>query len=159
MLVKELFGKVKYDAVWKECVKSYNFDDEKYPLAKENHKNVFDFVKTYNGIKSESNMIVCLHEEVDAFDNHVYIAVDGILKDNGKNANLIGADFFSDKNALNMEMYALECSEFYEWADWQVAEKSIKKYGEIKCAAEILWEMTYHGTTDEVRKERLKNII
>lgn len=157
MLVKELFNNVEYDAVWEECVKSYNFDDNKYPLAKESHKRVFEFVKTYRGIKSESHMIVCLHKVLDEYDNQTYIGVDGILVD-GKKSNLIGTDFLTEENVLNMEMYALECSEFYEWADWQVSEESIKTYGKLKCAAEILWEMTYHGTTDEIQKERLKNI-
>lgn len=158
MLVKELFNMVDYDAVWRKCIELHDFDENRYPASKENHRNVFDFIKSYNGIKSESHMIVCLHKEFDAYDNQTYIGVDGILVD-GESAELMGADFLTEDNILNTEMYALECSEFYEWADWYVSENSIKTYGKLKCAAEILWEMTYHGTTNEARQESLKNIL
>lgn len=47
---------------------------------------------------------------------------------------------------------------FYSITFIDLCTWSVKTYDEIKCAPEILWEMTYHGTADKIRKEPLKDI-
>lgn len=155
MTVKELFRDILYEDVWKKCVEINNFDEESSPLAKERHKKVFDFVKDYSGIKSEYEMIVCLIRLTNDYD----IGVSGILTDSITKEELDNTKLLKEEKVWKMERYALECSEFYEWADWIVSECSIDTYGKVRCASEILWEMTYHGTTNEERQERLKNIL
>lgn len=147
MTVKELFRKVPYEKLWKEYVKIENLDEEKYPYDRYGRKDVFDFIKNYNGEKSKGNMIVCIK------DCEEFLAVSGFYSDEilpFKISEMTNDDLWK------IETYALEYSEIYEWADWEVFQKSIETYGEIVCAAYILYEMTYHGTTDEDRMRRLK---
>ena len=148
MTVKKLFKKVPYEELWKEYVKIENLDEEKYPYDKLGRKTVFDFIKEYVGVKSKEQMIVCIK------DCEEFLAVSGFRTD-----AKLPCEFekMTNDNLWDIETYALECSEIYEWAYWEIFEKSIETYGEIMCAAYILYEMTYHGTTEEARKERLKN--
>ena len=150
MTVKELFQKTNYEDVWKEYVKIEDLDEEKYPYDKEGRKRVFDFVKDYKGKKAEKHIIVCINDCVN------FLAVSGFYFDADLPCNI--EEMVKD-DLWEIKTYGLECSEFYEWCDWEVFDLSIKTYGEVICAAYILYEMTYHGTTEEVRKERLKDIF
>lgn len=147
MTVKELFRNVPYEELWKEYVKIENLDEEKYPDDRYGRKDIFDFIKKYDGKKSNDNMIVCIK------DCEEFLAVSGFYSDGNLPCD-IGK--MTNDDLWKIETYALEYSEIYEWADWEVFEKSIETYGEIVCAAYILYEMTYHGTTDEARRKRLK---
>lgn len=147
MNVKELFKNVSYEELWKEYVKIENLDEEKYPYDRYGRKDVFDFIKDYDGEKSKDNIIVCIK------DCGKFLAVSGFYSD--ENLPFKICEMTND-DLWKIETCSLECGEIYEWADWKVFEKSIETYGEIVCAAYILYEMTYHGTTDEARRKRLK---
>lgn len=150
MTVKELFQKTLYEEVWKEYVKIEDLDEEKFPYDKEGRKRVFDFVKNYTGQKSNESMIVCIKDCVN------FLAVSGFSPNTDLPCEI---EEMVNDDLWEIETCGLECCEFYEWCDWEVFDLSIKTYGEVVCAAYILYEMTYHGTTEETRRERLKNIL
>ena len=150
MTVKELFQKTIYEEVWKEYIKIEDLDEEKYPYDKEGRRKVFEFVKNYNGKKSDEHIIVCIK------DCENFLAVSSFSRNVDSPC---AVDEMSNEDLWKIETCSLECSEFYEWCDWEIFNLSIKTYGENICAAYILYEMTYHGTTEESRKERLKGIL
>ena len=61
----------------------------------------------------------------------------------------------SYEDLLKVDIYALEYFDIYEWANWEVFQKSIETYGEIICAAHILYEMTFFGTNIKESRESL----
>ncbi len=150
MTVQDLFKNISYEELWKEYVKIENLDEDKYPYDKYGRRKVFDFVKNYDGIKSDEHMIVCIK------DCGNFLAVSGFSINAGLPCDI--ADM-TNEDLWKIETCSLECSDFYEWCNWEIFDLSIKTYGEIVCAAYILYEMTYHGTTEEARKERMKNIL
>lgn len=147
MTVKELLRNIPYEELWKEYVKIANLDEEKYPYDRYGRKDVFDFIKDYDGEKSKDNIIVCIK------DCEKFLAVSGFYSDEIQPFKI---SEMTNDDLWKIETCSLECSEIYEWADWEVFQKSIETYGEVVCAAYILYEMTYHGTTEEDRRRRLK---
>ena len=61
----------------------------------------------------------------------------------------------TNEDLLKVDIYALEYFDIYEWANWEVFQKSIETYGEIICAAHILYEMTFFGTNIKESRESL----
>lgn len=150
MTVKELFQKTPYEELWKEYVKIENLDEEKYSYDKDGKKRVFDYIRSYEGKKSEEDIIVCIKDCID------FLAISGFYAD-----TVLPCDIkeMTNEDLWKIETCGLECCEFYEWCDWGVFDQSIKTYGEVMCAAYILYEMTYHGTTEEARRKRIKPIF
>lgn len=129
MTVQELFQKTSYEELWKEYVKIEGLNEEKYPYDKLGQKKVFEFIKNYDGKKSDKRMVVCIKD----YEN--LLSISGISLDENLPCDL---SKLSNEDLWNIETYALECSKIFEWADWEVFEKSLQTYGENICAAYIL---------------------
>lgn len=144
MRVQELFKKVDFEDIWNYINRTFG---SKNPALKDDIEKVFESVKKMNC--HDGDMLVCLYEDVD--DD--FINVSGIA--------LSDIDNIDDDKLVNVELYALELSTFSEWASWIVSEYSIKKFGYVTCASEILWEMTFISCDEDkimAEKEELINI-
>ena len=148
MTVKELFKNVSFEELWKEYVKIENLDEEKYPYDRYGRKYVFNFMREYDGKQSEDNIIVCIK------DCGEFLAVSGFYSD-----EIQPFKISENEDLQKIELYGLEYCEIYEWADWEVFQKSIETYGEIVCAAHILYEMTFFGTNIKESRESLLDDI
>ncbi|MCL2203155.1 MAG: hypothetical protein FWB88_04380 [Defluviitaleaceae bacterium] len=61
-----------------------------------------------------------------------------------------------------MQEYAMDFVPWAELIDYKVSEKSIAKFGELVCTAELLWEIIFYGynakrVSDE--SEKLKTLV
>ena len=146
MTVKELFKNVSFEELWKEYVKIENLDEEKYPYDRYGRKYVFNFIREYDGKKSEDNIIVCIK------DCGEFLAVSGFYSDEILPFKI---SEMTNDDLQKIELYGLEYYEIYEWANWEVFQKSIETYGEIVCAAHILYEITFFGTNINESRESL----
>ena len=156
MIIKELFKKVSYEDLWKEFIKMKQPSHKRYPYDKYRHKAVFDFIKYYDNKKSNFNMIIYIKEcttiETDIKNCKKFLTVYGFNSDEISPSKI---SEMTNEDLLKVDIYALEYFDIYEWANWEVFQKSIETYGEIICAAHILYEMTFFGTNIKESRESL----
>ncbi len=156
MIIKELFKKVSYEDLWKEFIKMEQPSHKRYPYDKDRHKAVFDFIKYYDNKKYNFNMIIYIKEEIDIKNCKKFLTVYGFSSDEISPSKI---SEMTNEDLLNVNMYALEYFDIYKWANWEVFQKSIETYGEIICAAHILYEMTFFGTDINESRENLLDDI
>ena len=141
MKVQELLRKIDANIIWKELFENHaGYDEEEceeFELPEDPSEafiNAIDEMRTIEPIPSQDGVLrrVVIIKHLDSFRTEVkeYYHVDLI------------------HNNEDMR-YACDLIDWAEFVDYDVCETSIKWYGEVTCAAEIYWEITFWGITND----------
>jgi len=141
MKVHELFKKTDADAIWREISQNHHGYDadacEEYELP-EDPPEVFikalEEMRTIEPLSSDEDLwriVIVKHHK-----NYLH-------KEDEEHY-----DVTLIKNNENMR-YCGDLQKWERWLDFDICETAIKWYGEAVCAAEIYWEMTFDGITND----------
>ena len=96
--------------------------------------------------KSAREELLALHSPDNPTDN---ILICNLEPDIEKNDIYVHCKMLSTTESGEKTEYAIDYVPWRELIDCNILEESIAKLGELICAAELLWEVTFHGFSEE----------
>jgi len=143
MKVRELLKKIDTNAIWKEVVKNnleyfIEITGESEPFPEGPPEG---FIKALNEMRTI--------EPLPSQDGNLWRVV--IIKYLDEYCHREDEERYDVDLIKNNEDMRYAC-DFINWAEfvgYEVCETSIKWYGEVACAAEIYWEITFWGGTND----------
>jgi hypothetical protein len=108
--------------------------------------------------QSAYNELLALHSSDNLAKNTLVCELvvekddDSIVPDSWIDCNMLSPD---EDGSGEIKEYGMDFVPWVELIDCPVSEESLSKYGELLCAAELLWEITFDGfTTKKVDDEK-----
>ena len=152
-----------------DLIRIVNFDDVSEALKKaydykttDGYEKIFSELLNIEPKVAEDNMriLVVWSEPDPRFDEKGYWYIHGrcgkLFKDEEPPELLDGCD----EEFLNSEVgYALDFTPWNEWLGMEIDEISFQKLTKDEVCACILWEMTFHGFSEEPIQERSKELL
>ncbi|MCL1832807.1 MAG: hypothetical protein FWG45_07900 [Oscillospiraceae bacterium] len=151
----ELLCKFTFEELW--YILSMRHDMQRKPFRAQ---------QCFNSYKSAYEELLSLHADDNPKENILVCEMVIDRFDNGAPNSSIHCNMLSPNEDENengeLKSYGMDFVPWIELIDVPVSEESIAKYGELICAAELLWEITFHGYTAERvddESDRLREIV
>jgi len=136
MTFYELLNKFAIEELW--YILKYRHDLSRKPIKAE---------RIFNLYKSARMELISLHDKSNRTDNILVCEFtidndDGGAPESWIHCNILSPD---EDNEGKMQQYAMDFVPWNELIDCKVSKDSLSKLGELVCASELLWEITFHG--------------
>jgi len=136
MTFYELLSKFPIEELW--YILRHRHDLSSKPIKAE---------RLYKLYKSARNELLALHADNNPADNVLVCeftveSTDGGVPDSWIHCNMLSPN---EENNGEMQQYAMDFVPWNELIDCRVSNESLAKLGELVCAAELLWEITFYG--------------
>ena len=118
--------------------------------------------RDFKRYKSAYNELLSLHP-AETPENHTLVCElivdlnEGGVPENYMSCHLLAPNEDVESNGELVE-YSMSFIPWIELIDAPVSEESISKYGELLCAAELLWEITFHGFSSKAVTAELQKL-